>query len=52
MELTRKIPRNLSMKTWISSTAKLTLHVLGADLTTSRWMQEPSSGYQMSLCTR
>ncbi|KAH0926074.1 hypothetical protein HID58_018330, partial [Brassica napus] len=31
--LARKIPRSLSMKTWISSTAKLTLHVLGADLT-------------------
>ncbi|WZZ70327.1 hypothetical protein YC2023_081697 [Brassica napus] len=50
MGLTRKIPRSLSMKTWISSTAKLTLHVLGADLTASRWMQEPSSG--MNLYTQ
>ncbi|KAF3494464.1 hypothetical protein DY000_02056254 [Brassica cretica] len=34
--LARKIPRILSMKTCISSTAKLTLHVLGADLTAYR----------------
>ncbi|CAN6935653.1 unnamed protein product, partial [Brassica oleracea] len=52
MGLSRKIPRSLSMKIWISSTAKLTLHVLGANFTASRWMQEPSSGYQMGLCTR
>ena len=33
MELSRKIPGSFFMKTWISSIAKLTLHVLGADLT-------------------
>ncbi|CAH8317282.1 unnamed protein product [Eruca vesicaria subsp. sativa] len=32
MGLGRKIPRSFSMKTWISSTAKLTLQVLGTDL--------------------
>ncbi|KAF8102092.1 hypothetical protein N665_0201s0379 [Sinapis alba] len=31
--LARKIPGSFFMKTWISSIAKLTLHVLGADLT-------------------
>ncbi|CAF2171524.1 hypothetical protein BRARA_G01717 [Brassica rapa] len=31
--LTRKIPGSFFMKTWIGSIAKLTLHVLGADLT-------------------
>ncbi|CAH8358022.1 unnamed protein product [Eruca vesicaria subsp. sativa] len=31
--LTRKIPGSFFMKTWIASIAKLTLHVLGADLT-------------------
>ncbi|CAH8360430.1 unnamed protein product [Eruca vesicaria subsp. sativa] len=33
MGLSRKIPGSFFMKTWISSIAKLTLHVLGADLT-------------------
>ncbi|KAJ0246787.1 aquaporin SIP2-1 [Hirschfeldia incana] len=33
MGLARKIPGSFFMKTWISSIAKLTLHVLGADLT-------------------
>ncbi|XP_009116396.1 probable aquaporin SIP2-1 [Brassica rapa] len=33
MELSRKIPGSFFMKTWISSIAKLSLHVLGADLT-------------------
>lgn len=31
--LTRKIPGNFFMKTWISSFSKLTLHILGSDIT-------------------
>jgi aquaporin SIP len=33
MGLTRKIPGSFFMKTWIGSLAKLTLHILGSDLT-------------------
>ena len=31
--LARKIPGSFFMKTWISSVSKLTLHILGSDLT-------------------
>lgn len=31
--LAQKIPGNFFMKTWISSVSKLTLHILGSDLT-------------------
>lgn len=31
--LAQKIPGNFLMKTWISSVSKLTLHILGSDLT-------------------
>jgi len=31
--LARKIPGSFIMKTWISSVSKLTLHILGSDLT-------------------
>lgn len=31
--LSRKIPGSFFMKTWISSVSKLTLHILGSDLT-------------------
>lgn len=33
LELARKIPGSFLMKTWISSLSKLTLHILGSDLT-------------------
>jgi len=31
--LARKIPGSFFMKTWISSVSKLSLHILGSDLT-------------------
>jgi aquaporin SIP len=33
LNLARKIPGSFIMKTWISSVSKLTLHILGSDLT-------------------